>query len=140
MIFFSGRRNGSHERGDGQRGSNSLLVRPPIDSFAGRFGREMKCFGKPVTYARTPAGVSDGGTLAAMRELVGAMNSGSVDSLVCLGTNPVYDAPAELDFAAAYAKVRHRIHSGLWNDETARESTWHVPMTGSPKALSLRTP
>ena len=33
------------------------------------------------------------------------MEAGKVDTLVMLGTNPVYTAPADLDFAAALAQV-----------------------------------
>ena len=46
--------------------------------------------------------------------------AGEVDLLVVLGVNPVYDAPADLDFAEALAKAPAlRIHHGLYDDETA---------------------
>jgi MoCo/4Fe-4S cofactor protein with predicted Tat translocation signal len=73
--------------------------------------------------------VADGAPAADPSELaalVSAMNDGQVDTLVCLGTNPVYDAPADLDFAAAYAKVTNKIHHGLYRDETAVQSDWHL--------------
>ncbi len=66
---------------------------------------------------------------ADLRSLVQSLNSGGVDTLVVLGGNPVYNAPADLDFAAAMAKVEHRVHLGLYRDETAVASTWHVPAT-----------
>ncbi len=84
--------------------------------------------GKTVTYTRTPAALA-GDTLASVRALVDAMNAGQVDTLVCLGTNPVLDAPADLGFADAYAKVAHRVHCGMWIDETAKVSSWHIPMS-----------
>src|SRR5690606_18167196 len=46
-----------------------------------------------------------------------------------LGTNPVYNAPAGLDFATALQQVNTSIHLGLHVDETARASTWHLPRT-----------
>ncbi|MDN5850227.1 MAG: 4Fe-4S dicluster domain-containing protein, partial [Nitrococcus sp.] len=46
--------------------------------------------------------------------------------LVVLGGNPVYTAPADLDFRAAYTRVPWRLHWGE-RDETARLSLWHVP-------------
>jgi molybdopterin-containing oxidoreductase family iron-sulfur binding subunit len=58
--------------------------------------------------------------------LISAMDGGQVDTLVCLGTNPVYDAPVDLDFAAAYAKVANKVHFGLYRDETAVQSDWHL--------------
>src|SRR5690606_20397179 len=48
---------------------------------------------RPLRYLPTPAGVDADG-LASLRELVAAMAAGQVDTLACLGTNPVYDAPA----------------------------------------------
>jgi molybdopterin-containing oxidoreductase family iron-sulfur binding subunit len=63
---------------------------------------------------------------AAMRELVGEMNAGKVDMLVVMGANPAYDAPADLGFLDAYKKVALRIHHGLYVDETAVYSHWHV--------------
>ncbi len=44
-----------------------------------------------------------------------------------LGTNPVYHAPADLDFSAALKKLKHSIHLGLHTDETAQKCEWHLP-------------
>jgi molybdopterin-containing oxidoreductase family iron-sulfur binding subunit len=64
---------------------------------------------------------------AALRELVGEMNAGTVEFLLVLGANPVYTAPADLRFAEAMQKVGVRAHLGLYEDETAALSHWHVP-------------
>ncbi len=63
----------------------------------------------------------------ALRALVADMNAGRVGTLLMLGVNPVYDAPADLNFATALAKVPASIHVGLHRDETAQKSTWHLP-------------
>jgi len=63
-----------------------------------------------------------------LAELTEAMAAGEVDSLIMLGTNPVYSAPAELHFAALLQRVRLRVHAGLYADETAWFSDWHVPL------------
>ena len=55
------------------------------------------------------------------------LNAGRVDLLLVLGANPVYDAPADLDFAAAIQKAALRIHPGLYDDETAQYCHWHIP-------------
>ena len=60
-------------------------------------------------------------------ELVNDMNSGAVDTLLILGGNPVYDAPADLGFLDALKKVKFRAHLGLYADETAEWCHWHVP-------------
>jgi MoCo/4Fe-4S cofactor protein with predicted Tat translocation signal len=60
-------------------------------------------------------------------DLVHSMNDGKVDTLVIMGCNPVYSAPADLNFAAALAKVANKVHLGLYRDETAIECDWHLP-------------
>jgi MoCo/4Fe-4S cofactor protein with predicted Tat translocation signal len=66
--------------------------------------------------------------LQSIADLVRDMSSGQVDLLVMLGgVNPVYTAPADLDFAAALDKVAVRIHHGLYADETAEHCHWHMP-------------
>jgi MoCo/4Fe-4S cofactor protein with predicted Tat translocation signal len=84
--------------------------------------------GQTVTYTDPVlAGPTD--NQASLRELVGDMAAGRVDTLLILSANPVYTAPADLDFTGAYAKVGLRIHVGLYQDETARLSQWHIPET-----------
>jgi molybdopterin-containing oxidoreductase family iron-sulfur binding subunit len=46
---------------------------------------------------------------------------------VIIGGNPVYDAPADLDFAAALGQVRTSVHLSLYDNETSGLCTWHVP-------------
>jgi MoCo/4Fe-4S cofactor protein with predicted Tat translocation signal len=60
-------------------------------------------------------------------DLTTAMQGGSVSTLVMLGGNPVYDAPADLEFKAALEKVELSVHLGLHANETAQQSTWHLP-------------
>lgn len=64
-----------------------------------------------------------------LRELVSDIDAGAVDTLVILGGNPVYTAPADLNFRGQLEKVNLRIHLGLYNDETAEVCHWHVPET-----------
>ncbi len=63
-----------------------------------------------------------------LASLTGAMARGEVGTLVMLDVNPAYDAPADLDFTEHLAKVRLRIHAGLYADETARRCDWHIPL------------
>ena len=55
------------------------------------------------------------------------MNAGSVSVLLVLGGNPVFTAPADLNFKAALEKVATRFHLGLYYDETAEQCHWHAP-------------
>jgi molybdopterin-containing oxidoreductase family iron-sulfur binding subunit len=60
-------------------------------------------------------------------ELVTEIEAGQVSTLFILGSNPVYTAPADLQFAQQLLKVPLRIHSGLYDDETAELCHWHIP-------------
>ncbi len=64
----------------------------------------------------------------AIAELVKEMSAGSVDTLVIVGGNPVFNAPSDLSFAAALGKVKSTIRAGLYEDETSHACAWHVPL------------
>ena len=63
----------------------------------------------------------------AIAELAARMGNGEIETLLILGGNPVYDAPAELDFGGALARVETSVRLGLYRDETSRACTWHLP-------------
>ncbi|HEY8551065.1 MAG TPA: TAT-variant-translocated molybdopterin oxidoreductase, partial [Vicinamibacterales bacterium] len=84
--------------------------------------------GTTVVYTQTPEAVPSE-QIAALRELVAEMEAGTVSTLVMIGVNPVYNAPADLRFAQAMEKVGLRVHVGLHRDETAQRSHWHIPLT-----------
>jgi MoCo/4Fe-4S cofactor protein with predicted Tat translocation signal len=74
-----------------------------------------------------PAAARPTDQLASLRELVADMDAGLVDLLVVIDANPVYSAPVDLHFAEHLAKVKLRIHLGLYEDETAALCHWHIP-------------
>ena len=55
------------------------------------------------------------------------MDRGQVEVLLILGGNPVFDAPADLDFKARMEQVPLRVHLGLFENETSRYCQWHIP-------------
>ena len=63
-----------------------------------------------------------------LRELVQDMHAGRVDTLIVMGGNPVYDAPRDLEFARALEQVPLSVHLGLYRDETALRTHWHLPL------------
>lgn len=81
---------------------------------------------KTFTVYKTPNAYVNKGTLA-LAQLSQKINAGTVDTLVMLGVNPVYASAGTLNFAQALKKVKTVIHSGLYDDETANVSTWHLP-------------
>lgn len=60
------------------------------------------------------------------KSLVADMNAGKVDWLVILNTNPIYSAPADLEFADAFNKVATVVHLGSHRDETGLQAHWHI--------------
>jgi molybdopterin-containing oxidoreductase family iron-sulfur binding subunit len=61
---------------------------------------------------------------AALQDLVKRMQSGGVGTLLILGGNPAYNAPADLKFAEALKKVPNSIHLSLHEDETSKLCGW----------------
>ena len=64
------------------------------------------------------------GTLA---QLAQALNQGQVDTLVILGGNPVYSAPADLNWEATQRKAREVIRLAYHEDETTKVADLVIP-------------
>jgi molybdopterin-containing oxidoreductase family iron-sulfur binding subunit len=69
------------------------------------------------------------GQIADLKALMADMNAGKVDWLVILNANPIYDTPADLEFATAFDKVNTVAHLGSHVDETGQIAHWHIPAT-----------
>jgi molybdopterin-containing oxidoreductase family iron-sulfur binding subunit len=78
--------------------------------------------GKTVLLHELPE--SKEGTLA---ELAAALNGNQVQTLVMLGGNPVYNAPADLDWTKTQRKAKTVLRLGYYEDETFAECDWHIP-------------
>ena len=82
--------------------------------------------GKTVTYTE-PIEFNPASQYADLNALVGEMKAGQVNTLLVLGGNPMYTAPADSGFAEAFRKVKLRMHLGDYEDETSAVCHWHVP-------------
>ena len=82
--------------------------------------------GKTVSYPARLSALSSNQT-AELKSLVADLNAGKVDWLVILNANPVYNAPADLNFAAAFEKAKMTAHLGSHVDETGQNAQWHIP-------------
>jgi len=74
----------------------------------------------PVKYLEVPdaeAGIADA---------VARLNEGGVKNLVILGGNPVYNAPADLDWKAAQAKAGASLYVGGTVNETSTAADVHI--------------
>ena len=99
---------------------------PAVHALAHAMNAVLGNVGTTVVYTQ-PAEVQPTNQRAALQELVGEMNAGTVSLLLILGGNPVYTAPADLNFVRALEKVALRAHLGLYGDETAAQCHWHIP-------------
>jgi molybdopterin-containing oxidoreductase family iron-sulfur binding subunit len=59
-------------------------------------------------------------------ELAKALNEGRVETLVVLGGNPSYNAPAELDWAKTQRKAKSVVRLGYYEDETFPNCDLHI--------------
>ena len=102
---------------------------PAVHAIAHALNAALATVGTTVSYLPTPE-IVPSEQHAALRELVTDIEAGRVQMLVIVGeSNPVLSAPADFKFAEAMGKVAVRVHSGLFFDETATLSHWHVPAT-----------
>jgi molybdopterin-containing oxidoreductase family iron-sulfur binding subunit len=67
--------------------------------------------------------------IESLRQLTKEMAAGTVDTLLILGGNPVFNAPADFNFGAALSAVSLRIHLSHHHDETSNLCHWHIPET-----------
>lgn len=114
-----------------QHRGRSLIIagdaQPPVvHALAAAMNQALGNTGATVAYAASPETAAQGQTQS-LGELAQAMKSGQVDLLVIVGGNPVYTAPADLEFTAAMEKVKTRIHLSLLYDETSEHCHWHIP-------------
>ncbi len=113
----------------GNRG-HSLVVAgsrqpPEVHALVAAINYKLHNVGKTVIYYPDPQPKWPP-YAAALESLVKRMNSGEVKTLLILGGNPVYNAPADLNFAEALKKVPNSVHLGLHVDETSEVCAWHL--------------
>ncbi len=99
---------------------------PAVHALAHAMNVALGNVGKTVVYT-DPLEANPVNETESLRDLVADLNDGKVEFLLILGGNPVYDAPADFEFASAMVRATLRVHSGLYQDETARLCHWHVP-------------
>jgi molybdopterin-containing oxidoreductase family iron-sulfur binding subunit len=99
---------------------------PVVHALAHAMNEAMGNVGTSVYYT-APLETNPVNQLESLRELVSDMDAGRVDTLLILGGNPVFTAPADLRFGEKLLKVGLRVHLGQHEDETAELCHWHIP-------------
>jgi molybdopterin-containing oxidoreductase family iron-sulfur binding subunit len=112
------------------QGGAAILVgrrqEPAVHALAAVLNQVLAANGTTISYTADPD--PDRPThMAAIGELTAAMDSGSIETLLIVGGNPAYDAPADLRFGELLAGVPTSIHLSLYDDETSKLCTWHLP-------------
>jgi MoCo/4Fe-4S cofactor protein with predicted Tat translocation signal len=98
---------------------------PEIHALVMAINSALGNIGNTITFRETPdSSLSKTADLVA---LTGEMNAGKISTLVILGGNPVYNAPADLNFVSALKNVQNSIYLGSYNNETAQYASWHIP-------------
>jgi molybdopterin-containing oxidoreductase family iron-sulfur binding subunit len=108
---------------------------PRVHAIAHLINEKLGNTGKTVFFT-DPLEARAVNQIESLTELVNDMRAGSVDTLVMLGGNPVYNAPADLRFSDALNRVAYRVHLSLYDDETSRLCHWHIPQTHEFEAWS----
>ncbi|HEU5414482.1 MAG TPA: TAT-variant-translocated molybdopterin oxidoreductase [Candidatus Angelobacter sp.] len=87
--------------------------------------------GQTVTYI-DPVEIDPLEHTQSIRELLADMSAGKVETLIIMGGNPVYDAPADLEFGSVLEKLvsdqkNMVIQLSIYKNETTDFATWHLP-------------
>jgi molybdopterin-containing oxidoreductase family iron-sulfur binding subunit len=111
---------------EANRGAGLVLAghRLPEDVHALAFALNQRLGNVGRTVRFRPDPTPRAGTLAHLAE---ALEAGQVDTLVILGANPAYTAPAEMRWAELQKKAKTTLRLGAYEDETAALCDWHVP-------------
>ena len=99
---------------------------PVVHALAHAMNEALGNVGTTVYYT-APLEANPVNQLQSLRELVSDIDAGHVEVLLILGGNPVFTAPADLQFGKKLLKVGLRIYLGLYEDETAELCHWHIP-------------
>jgi MoCo/4Fe-4S cofactor protein with predicted Tat translocation signal len=124
-------------------GANALVVvgeyQPAaVHALAHALNAALGAVGTTVEYSdpvmANAAAASD--QLGGLRGLVDELNSGAVEVLVVLDSNPVFSAPADLNFVEAMGRARLKVVLNFYDDETAALSDWFIPAAHSLESWS----
>ena len=98
-----------------------------VHALAHIFNDSLGNVGKTVFYT-DPIEANSIDQTQSLRELVGDIDAGKVDTLIVIGGNPAYNTPIDLRLDLnRLNKVNLRAHLSLYNNETSEICHWHIP-------------
>lgn len=98
---------------------------PAAHAAVAAMNNALNNIGNSVTYHELPY-YEDRDHKQAFIDAITEMQNGGYDTVVVVGANPVYTAPADLNLSQALANVDTKIHLADYYDETSSVCEWHV--------------
>ena len=108
---------------------------PVVHALVAAMNEALGSEGQTLTYT-APIELNPVNQLESLKSLCDDMKAGTVKILLILGGNPVYTAPADLNFGSLLRQVRSSVHLSLFDDETSELCQWHLPDTHPLEAWS----
>jgi molybdopterin-containing oxidoreductase family iron-sulfur binding subunit len=112
---------------------------PAVHALAHAINHALGNDGKTVIYTDSVE-VSPVDQTKSLGELTADIRAGSVETLIIIGGNPIYDAPADFELRSLFfplpnspggvrpaSKVKLKIHLSLYHNETSELCDWHIP-------------
>ncbi|MGI9025794.1 MAG: TAT-variant-translocated molybdopterin oxidoreductase [Burkholderiaceae bacterium] len=101
---------------------------PSVHALAHAINHALGNIGATIAY--TAPVISDpSNQTESLRALSQDMAAGAVDTLIVIGGNPAWCAPADMRFGESLSKVPLTARLGLHDDETSAHCQWHLPAT-----------
>ena len=101
---------------------------PAVHALAHLINESLENIGSAVFYSQT-AEANPVNQLESLQELVREIKRGNIEALFILGGNPVYNAPVDVEFDKALAKLKLGVQLSAYKNETTDHMHWHVPET-----------
>jgi MoCo/4Fe-4S cofactor protein with predicted Tat translocation signal len=121
------------------RGSSLVIAgesQPPaVHALAHAMNAALGNAGVTVVYTE-PVVADAANQTESLRSLARDLAAGQVDTLIVIGGNPAYCAPADFGFAAHLGQAMFSARLGLHEDETSAKCQWHLPATHYLEAWS----
>ena len=89
---------------------------------------KIGAIGKVVTLT-APIDANPVGRVQSLGQLKDDLSKEMVDTLVIIGGDPVYNAPADFHFAEALDKAKFKVHLTQRENDTASRCNWEIPMS-----------
>ncbi len=99
---------------------------PEVHAVVAHLNAQIGAFGNTLDYFEEPE-PERASHVASIQQLVADIKGQKVQSLIIIGGNPVYDAPADLDFGTVLASLSSSVHLSEYYNETSDKAHWFVP-------------